>query len=223
MTEILELLKAEADEKYAAFQAKLVPNVPRERIMGVRSPALKKIAKSVYPAKEFIAELPHAYYDEDMLHSAVLSLEKDCNRALSDAEDFLPYIDNWAVCDTLSPKAFAKNPEAIKPHLEKWLASEHTYTARFALNMLMAHFLEERFDKHFLELAARAKSGEYYINMGKAWFFATALAKQWDETVKYLENNVLDVWTHNKTIQKARESFRVSDEHKEYLTTLKRR
>ena len=213
------------DENYAAFQSRLTPGVPPETFIGVRLPLLRKLAKEYAgePASDlFLKELPHQYYDENMLHALLISAMKETETMLSCLEAFLPYVDNWTVCDTLSPKAFKNNQVRLLDRTKAWIHSPHLYTVRFGIKTLMTFYLDEAFRPEYLALPASVHSEEYYVNMMTAWFFATALAKQWEAAVPYLENNVLDVWTHNKTIQKAIESYRITDEQKQYLRTLKR-
>ncbi len=221
---IQEELFALRDEEYAVFQQKLIPGVPAERIIGVRVPELRKLAKRYYKDSEhrqFLKALPHGYYDEDLLHALLIAEEKDFARCLEETEAFLPFIDNWAVCDIFSPKVFGKHKEELLQHIRIWAKSEKTYTCRFGIGMLMQHFLDADFEAAYLEIPAAVQSEEYYVNMMLAWFFATALAKQWEATIPYLENKRLARWTHNKTIQKARESYRISAAEKEYLKSLK--
>lgn len=221
---IREELFALRDEGYAAFQQKLIPGVPAERVIGVRVPELRKLAKRYYKDSEhrqFLQDLPHAYYDEDLLHALLIAEEKDFARCLEETEAFLPFVDNWAVCDIFSPKAFAKHKEELLERIRIWAKSEQTYTCRFGIGMLMQHFLDADFDAAYLEIPAAVQSEEYYVNMMLAWFFATALAKQWEATIPYLENKRLARWTHNKAIQKARESYRITAAEKEYLKRLK--
>jgi hypothetical protein len=221
---IREELFALRDEGYAAFQQKLIPGVPAERVIGVRVPELRKLAKRYYKDSEhrqFLQALPHAYYDEDLLHALLIAEEKDFARCLEETEAFLSFIDNWAVCDILSPKVFAKHKEELLERIRIWAKSEKTYICRFGIGMLMQHFLDADFDAAYLEIPAAVQSEEYYVNMMLAWFFATALAKQWEATIPYLENKRLARWTHNKTIQKARESYRITAAEKEYLKRLK--
>lgn len=213
-----------ADEKYADFQAKLTPTVARERFIGVRVPAARKLAKEVYKSGEyeaFLSDLPHKYFDENMLHGLILSEYKDYDACIQKVDDFLPYVDNWAVCDILSPKSFKKNRDKLIQKILEWTESDRAYTVRFGLEMLMTHFLDEDFQVEYLKIPAKVRSEEYYVNMMIAWFFATALAKQWSDAIPYIENRVLEPWTHNKTIGKARESYRLADDEKEYLKTLK--
>lgn len=220
MREIQEMLFAHQDEKYKQFHCKLVPNVKKETVIGVRTPILRKLAKEISKqdiCEGFLAELPHAYFEENQLHGFLLSEIKDYSICLEKTEEFLPYINNWATCDQTSPKIFKKNREKLLHSIEKWLKSDHTYTVRFAIGMLMQHFLDEDFKPEYLQMVSDIKSQEYYINMEIAWFMATALAKQWDEAVVYIEKTKMDKWVHNKTIQKARESYRITKEQKEYL------
>lgn len=223
--EILSRLFALQDKAFADFQSKLLPNVPREAMIGVRTPDLRKMAKQISKtpeARAFLLRLPHRYFEENQLHAFVLSEEKDFATCIAELEQFLPHVDNWATCDQLSPRCFRKHTAELLPHIRKWMASEHTYTVRFGLGTLMRHFLDEEFRPEYLEWVAAIKSEEYYIRMMQAWFFATALAKQWDATLPYIEQHRLDTWTHNKAIQKAAESFRISPEQKKQLQTLKR-
>lgn len=213
------------DEEYGDFQAKLTPGIPRELFIGVRVPEVRKLAKTLVKEPEtddFLNSLPHKYYDENMLHGLLVSEIRDFDECVKEVDKFLPYVDNWAVCDIMSPKVFKKNKTALLKKIKEWSASKETYTCRFGMEMLMSYFLDEDFKAEYLNIPASVHSDEYYVNMMIAWFFATALAKQWDETVKYIEDNRLDTWVHNKTIQKARESRRVTDEQKDYLKTLKR-
>ena len=226
MTDIQEKLFALQDVAYADFQARLTPTIPRERFIGVRVPALRKLAKELRgtdAAAAFLGALPHEYYDENMLHSLLLAEGKDFAASIAQVEAFLPYVDNWAVCDILSPKVFKKHKAELLPHLRLWAASEQVYTCRFAIEMLMSHYLDDDFFPEVLAIPASVQSEEYYVNMMIAWFFATALAKQWDAAVPYLTNGSLGTWAHNKTIQKAIESYRITDEQKNYLRSLKRK
>ena len=212
------------DKEYAALQVKLAPTISADKCIGVRVPDVRKLAKELYKAGDyeaFIGQLPHEYYDENMLHGLILSEFKDYNRCVYEVERFLPYVDNWAVCDIMSPKVFKKHKAEFIDKIREWVKSEHTYTCRFGMEMLMSFYLDEDFRPEYLEIPAAVRSKEYYVNMMTAWFFATALAKQWDATFPYIENQRLDKWTHNKTIQKARESFRITDEQKALLKELK--
>ena len=221
---IRETLFSLRDEKFAAFQARLIPNVAPERIIGVRPPALRKLAKTLRgsgEAEEFLKALRHDVFEENNLHAFLLCEMKDFDACVQAVEDFLPYVDNWATCDQMSPGVFRKNKQALLPYIRCWIASERCYTRRFGTGMLMSHFLDEDFREEYLRLVSDKRSEEYYVNMMIAWYFATALAKQYEAALPYLENRRLDPWVHNKTIQKAVESFRVSDEHKACLRALK--
>jgi len=212
------------DKEYALFQAKLTPNVAPEKFIGVRIPQMRKLAKEYIKEEEhieFMKLLPHDYYDEDMLHGLLISEMKDMDECLEELERFLPYMDNWAVCDICSPKVFKKHKPELMRNIKRWSKSDHTYICRFGIEMLMSHYLDADFEEEYLEIPMVATSDEYYVKMMVAWFYATALAKQWDATIPYIENNRLAEWTHNKTIQKACESYRITDEQKAYLKTLK--
>ena len=234
MTSIQKKLFELQDQEYAAFQRKLTPTVDPESFIGVRVPACRKLAKDLFQSdaaavSEFLCTLPHKYYDENMLHGLLISEIKDFEQCVNDLEAFLPYVDNWAVCDIMSPKVFKKHKTELMEKIREWTASDKTYTIRFGIEMLMSHFLDDDFKAEYLEIPAAVRSDEYYVNMMIAWFFATALAKQWNETIVYLQNDVetrliasLPTWVHNKTIQKACESYRISDGQKQYLRTLKR-
>ena len=212
------------DDSYREFQAKLVPNIAPETILGVRTPEMRKIAKEVFesPDREaFLSSLPHRYYEENLIHFFVISMIRDFDECVRAVEAFLPYVDCWPVSDQATPKAFAKNHQKILPYIKKWIASEHVYTARFGIRMLMNEFLGEDFRAEYPQLVAAKKSGEYYLNMMSAWYFATALAKRYNDIIPYFEERRLDEWVHRKAIQKAIESYRVSEEHKEYLKSLR--
>lgn len=214
-----------ADKKYADFQAKLTPTIEREKFIGVRVPEVRKLAKEIYKSGEyeaFLSELPHKYYDENMLHGLILSEFKDYELCVIEVDKFLPYVDNWAVCDIMSPKCFKKNKESLLEKIKEWTKSDEVYTSRFGIEMLMSHYLDDNFKEEYLEIPASVKLEDYYAKMMVAWFFATALTKQWDATILYVEEGNLEPWTHNKTIQKARESLRIVPEKKEYLKTLKK-
>ena len=212
------------DDAYREFQTKLVPNISPETILGVRTPDMRKIAKEVFESSEkdtFLNDLPHQYYEENLIHFFVISMIKDFDECVQDVETFLPYVDCWPVSDQASPKAFKKNHQKLLPYIRKWIASDHVYTARFGIRMLMNEFLGDDFKEEYPELVANKKGDDYYLKMMVAWYFATALAKRYDETIPYFEDHRLDEWVHKKAIQKAIESYRVSDEHKEYLKSLK--
>ena len=212
------------DDAYREFQAKLVPNIPPETILGVRTPEMRKIAKEVCgsPDREvFLNSLPHRYYEENLIHFFVIAMIRDFDACVQAVEAFLPYVDCWPVSDQSTPKVFVKNHQKLLPYIRKWIASEHVYTARFGIRMLMNEFLGEDFREEYPELVASKKGDDYYLKMMIAWYFATALAKRYDETVPYFEDHRLDEWVHKKAIQKAMESYRVTDEHKEYLRGLR--
>ena len=221
---IREKLFTFEDPKYRDFQSKLVPNIEKETIIGVRTPDMKKIAKEFAreeSTKDFLKDVPHKYYEENLVHIFILSMIKDFDECVKGLEAFFPYIDCWPVCDQSSPGIFKKNHEKVLPLVKKWIDSDHVYTSRYGMRILMNEFLGEDFKPEYLTWVASKKGDDYYLKMMVAWYFATALAKQYDESVKVIEEKELDPWTHNKAIQKACESFRVSDEHKEYLRSLK--
>ena len=212
------------DENYRDFQAKLIPGMEPDTMIGVRTPALRAYAKELSKRPdigEFTGAMPHRYFDENQLHAFILSEMKDFEECVRAVDRFLPFVDNWATCDQLSPKVFGKHRTALLPWIETWLASGETYTVRFGIGMLMQHFLDTDFDPTYPAWVAAVKSEEYYINMMRAWYFATALAKQYDAVLPYLGEQRLDDWTQNKTIQKAVESYRITEEQKAYLKTLK--
>lgn len=225
MTEIQIKLFQLQDEKYRDFNAKLIPTVNKSTVIGVRTPDLRKFANELLKngqGSEFIINLPHKYYEENNLHAFLLEKITDFNILVKELDRFLPFVDNWATCDSMNPKVFAKYPEKTKKQALLWIKSKHTYTVRYGIGLLMRYFLDENFTEDVLQTVAAVKSDEYYINMMIAWFFATALAKQYNSTVLYLYNNNLDKWIHNKTIQKAVESYRIPDETKKHLRTLKK-
>ena len=211
------------DEKYRDFHKKLVPTIDEERIIGVRIPELRKYAKALAAecGTEYLDLLPHHYIEENNLHAFVISGIKDFDEAMRRTEEFLPYIDNWATCDSFMPKVFKKHPDAVYERVKGWLQSEHTYTVRYGIVTLLNNFLDGEFRSEMLDLAAALRSDEYYINMAIAWYFSIALVKQYDSALPYIAERKLDKWTHNKAIQKAIESYRISDETKNYLRSLK--
>lgn len=213
------------DESYRDFHAGLIPNVAPDRIIGVRTPELRKYAKKVAKepcAEVFLRELPHTYYEENNLHGELLMLlYRELPEFLEHLEVFLPYVDNWATCDLLSPKVFKKDLPLVYEHVKQWLASGQTYTVRFGIVTLLSFFLDEAFDPKMLQLVADVRSQEYYVRMAVAWYFSIALIKQYDAAIPYFTSPVLDVWTHNKAIRKARESYRIDAEKKAYLNTLR--
>ena len=212
------------DKTYQAFSRKLIPTMPPDKIIGVRTPALRQLAGEIITAgaaEAFLGALPHKYHEENQLHAFILSAAEDFEACMEQVNRFLPYVDNWATCDQLLPKVFRKHRPALLEQIKIWLQADDTYTVRFAIGMLMTHFLDEDFDQSYLEMVVQIRSEEYYINMMIAWYFATALAKQYAEALPYMEKQRLAPWTHNKAIQKAIESRRVSPEHKAYLRNLK--
>lgn len=225
MTEIQKILYSNKDDKNAKFQASLTPGVDEDKFMGVRVPVVRKIAKEIYSDKElveeFLKELPHEYFDENMLHAVLISMESDYDRFVEKLEAFFPYIDNWAVSDTIACKSAKKNPELLIKDAIRWAKSDKTYTCRVGVDFIMSYYLNDYFKAEYNEIVSKIVSDEYYVNMMVAWYFATALAKQWEATIPYIEEKKLSVWVHNKTIQKSVESFRVTNEHKDYLRTLR--
>lgn len=212
------------DLKYRDFNAKLIPTVDKDTVIGVRTPATRALAKELagsQEAAEFMKVLPHEYYEENNLHGCLIEQIKDYNECIAELNRFLPYVDNWATCDMMSPKVLKKHLPELLEQIKEWMASEHIYTVRFGIEMLMRYYLDDQFTPEYLEWVADIRSEEYYLRMMVAWYFATALAKQYEETLPYIENRKLDQWTHNKAIQKAVESYRVTDEQKAYLRTLR--
>lgn len=212
------------DLKYRNMQIKIIPTLDPESIIGVRTPELRTIAKEILKAgdyKDYLDDLPHKFFEENQLHAFIISGIKDMNECMEEMEKFLPYVDNWATCDQMSPKIFKKHKEVLLVHINEWLNSEKTYTIRFGVGMLMEHFLGEDFDLIYPEMVAKLRSEEYYVNMMIAWYFATALAKQYESVLPFIEEKRLDDWTHNKAIQKSIESRRITEEQKKYLKSLK--
>ena len=212
------------DLKYRDFHAKLMPTVDKDSVIGVRVPMLRAYAKKfgkTEEAKQFLEILPHQYYEENNLHGLLIDQMKDYELCIEELIRFLPYINNWATCDILSFKAVKGHLDSYIKNIYQWLESDYTYTIRFGINMLMRYYLEEEFKIEYPEKVAAIRSEEYYVNMVRAWYFATALAKKYDQVLPFLEEQKMDVWTHNKTIQKAIESYRITLEQKEYLRTLK--
>lgn len=214
------------DIDYAKFHSKLVPNIPEDTIIGVRIPLLRKFAKELFSnsiKEDFMKDLPHKYYEENQLHIMMICMEKDFNLCIHNLDIFLPYADNWAVTDQPSPKCFKNNHDKLIPVINNWLKSDHVYVSRYAINIYMREFLDEDFKFEYAELISNKKGDDYYLKMMISWYFATALTKRYDQIIPIIENNKLDKWIHNKTIQKAIESYRIPAEHKAYLRTLKRR
>ena len=214
------------DLEYKAFHSRLMPTISPETIIGVRTPALRGFAKEMAKygdVADFMKDLPHEYYEENNLHGFLIEFIKDFDKCLEEVDRFLPYVDNWATCDMMRPKVFKKNPKRLLPKIDEWMASGETYTVRYGIGMLMTYFLDDEFDVKYVEKVAAVESEEYYVKMMVAWFFATALAKQWDAVIPFIEEGKLEKWTHNKAIQKAIESYRITPEQKGYLRGLKRR
>ena len=222
MTGLQEQLFEMQDLGYREFHSKLMPTVDKGKIIGIRTPQLRKFAKEFAKTEEkelFLNTLPHLYYEEDNLHGFLLEMEKDYAVLVEKVDRFLPFVDNWATCDMMRPKVFKKHLPELFEYVKVWIESKHTYTVRYGIGMLLSFYLDEEFDEKHLEMVAKIRTEEYYVNMMIAWYFATALAKQWDAAICYIENQKLDKWTHNKAIQKAIESYRVTKEQKEYLRT----
>ena len=212
------------DDKYKIFQAKLVPNISSDTILGIRTPEIRKISMEVFESDyrdTFLNELPHKYYEENLIQFFVISMIKDFDTCIIEVEKFLPYVDCWPVSDQATPRVFKRNHDKLLPYIKKWIKSKHIYTARFGIRMLMNEYLGEDFKKEYLDLVASIKGDDYYLKMMVAWYFATALAKRYDETIPYFEKHILSDWVHKKAIQKAIESYRVTEEHKKYLKSLR--
>jgi 3-methyladenine DNA glycosylase AlkD len=220
MEEIQKQLFELQDMAYRDFHSRLMPDIDKETVIGIRVPMLRKYAKSIAGtelAEKFIKELPHCYYEENNLHMMLITGIKDYDRCLTEIERFLPYIDNWATCDFPAPKCFENHKEDLLPVIKRWIASSETYTIRYGIGMLMRLYLDADFDPEYVRIVAEVKSDEYYVNMMIAWYMATALAKQWDAVIPYIEEHRMSDWVHRKTIQKAVESYRITDEQKRYL------
>ena len=224
MEKIVKELFEMQDEKYRDFQSALIPGSDLEKVIGIRTPLLRKYAKNLplEDAKAFLLELPHKYFDENQLHAFIVSEIKDIDACIKEVNTFLPYVDNWATCDQMSPVIFKKHKDKLLVEVKRWIASSETYTVRFGIKMLMQHFLDEDFNLEYPEMVAKIQSEEYYIKMMIAWYFATALAKQYDSVIPFIEEGRLEKWTHNKAIQKSIESYRITTEQKKYLRTLKK-
>lgn len=224
--EIRKELKKLQDKGYREMQVTIIPTLEADSIIGVRTPALRQLAKEFAKREDisvFLSDLPHKFFEENQLHAFILSGMKDAESCIRLVDEFLPYVDNWATCDQMSPKVFKKHKQLLLEYVDKWIRSEYTYVKRFAIGMLMEHFLDEDFKTSYLTKVSKIRSEEYYVNMMIAWYFATALAKQYEDTLPFIEKQKLDKWTHNKSIQKAVESYRITPEQKEYLKTLKRK
>ncbi len=221
---VYERLLSSADGQYKEFQSKLVPNISKDTILGVRTPDMRRIAKEIKgteAAESFLRELPHMYYEENLVHFFLIAMIRDFDRCIEAVETFLPYVDCWPVCDQSSPKVFSKEHGKLLPYIRKWLDSDHVYTVRFGIRMLMNEFLGEDFRPEYLEWVSAVRADDYYVKMMVAWYFATALAKRYGESVVYIEKHRLEPWIHKKAIQKAVESYRVTAEHKDHLRSLR--
>jgi len=224
--DIFKELERLQDKGYREMQITIIPTVDAGSIIGIRTPALRALAKEIAKRDDvalFLEDLPHKYFEEDQLHAFILSGMKDAEKCIELVDRFLPYVNNWATCDQMSPKVFRKNKELLLGYVDRWIKSDLTYVKRFAIGMLMEHFLDDDFKTSYLTKVSKIRSEEYYVNMMIAWYFATALAKQYDAALPFIEGNKLDKWTHNKSIQKAVESYRITPEQKEFLKTLKRK
>ncbi|MBR6959639.1 MAG: DNA alkylation repair protein [Clostridiales bacterium] len=222
--DIRKELYAQQDLGYKALQERTINNIDPDSIIGVRTPALRAYAKELAKREdvgEFLSDVPHKFFDEDQLHAFIISGMKDYDACMNELEKFLPYVNNWATCDQMSPKVFKKHKAELLKHIKVWIKSKETYTIRFGVGMLMEHFLDEDFDPKYPEMVSKLRSEEYYVNMMIAWYYATALAKQYEAVIPYIKENRLAVWTHNKAIQKSIESYRITPEQKEYLRSLK--
>lgn len=222
---LIDELYALQDKKYKAFHEKLIPTVPKDTIIGIRTPVLRKFSKEFAKREEskaFLKNLPHRYYEENNLHAFLLEQMKEFDLLITETEHFLPVIDNWATCDMFRPKQFAKHTEELYPNIKNWLCSSHPYTQRYAIGMLLSFYLDAAFQTEQMELVASVRSDEYYVNMMIAWYFATALAKHYDEAIPYLREEKLSPWVHNKAIQKAVESKRISEKIKNNLKAMKK-
>jgi len=222
--EIRKTLFSMQDVTYGDFIFRLTPTVDRENIIGVRVPLLRQIAKkmSTDDKKEFLSQLPHFYYEENLIHGFIIQNIKEFDDCINEVNRFLPFVDNWAVSDTMMPKCFAKNTDVLLTYIDKWISSKETYSIRFGIDVLMNLYLDDKFDEKYVIKVLNVKSDEYYVKMMKAWYFATALAKQYNVIIDYFKRGLLDTWTHNKAIQKAIESFRISNEIKDNLRKLKK-
>ncbi len=209
------------EKEYREFNSKLLPTVEKSKVIGIRMPILRKYAKELENYEEFLSELPHIYFEENNLHAFLIEREKNFDKCIEKLDAFLPYVNNWATCDSMKPKVLKKEPQKLLKHIKKWISREDIYAVRYGINLLMSYYLDKSFNEEYLKIVADVRSDEYYVNMMRAWYFATALAKQYEATLPYIENRVLDIWTHNKTIQKAVESLRITKEQKNYLRKFK--
>ncbi len=222
--EIINLLLSNRDLKYQKFQSSLIPNIDASEIIGVRAPIVRRIAKNIFEKEfqnNFLNSLPHTYHEENLLHAYLVSMVKDFDECVERIDSFLPFVNNWAICDSIRPKCFKNNTEKLLPYIKKWISSPHTYTSRFGIEMLMVHYLGDGFKEEYHNFVISANSDDYYHKMMKAWYFATALSKQYQNTCGYITREILGEWIFNKTIQKATESRVITEEHKKYLKSLK--
>ena len=219
--DIQKVLLSMGEEEYKNFSSKLMPTIDKDKVIGVRTPKIRKLSKSLYNYEDFLDSLPHRYFEENNLHAFLIERENDFEKCIEKLDKFLPYVDNWATCDSMKPKVLKNEPEKLLIHIKRWIKSKDIYAIRYGINLLMSFYLDKNFKKEYLSIVSDIESDEYYINMMRAWYFATALFKQYKDTAIYLENKELDKWTHNKTIQKAVESLRISEEKKNYLKSLK--
>ena len=225
MEELRKELFLLQDKQYREFQSRLMPTVDKKLVIGIRIPELRSFAKKFSKTDKvsvFLSDLPHTYYEENNLHAFLIEAEKDYDKCISLLDEFLPYVDNWATCDMMSPKVLGKNRDRLINEIYRWIESGETYTVRYGINLMMKYYLDEAFTEEYPRIVAEVESDDYYVNMMRAWYFATALAKKYDEVLSFITENRLDKWTHNKTIHKAVESYRITDEQKKHLKTLKR-
>ena len=220
--EIQKTLLSMGEEGYRDFSSSLMPTIPKERVIGVRIPILRRYAKSLKDYEQFLSDLPHTYFEEDNLHAFLIERETDFEKCIEKLNAFLPFVDNWATCDSMKPKVLKSDLQKLYLHIKKWLRSKDVYAVRYGINLLMSFYLDDAFQREHFSLVAKVKSGEYYINMMRAWYFAEALNKRYDEALAFIKENNLDTWTHNKAIQKATESRKISENTKKHLKTLKR-
>lgn len=219
--EIKQRLFELQDVKFREFHSRLIPNIDPATVIGVRTPELRRLAKEIGEDEGFLRALPHEYYEENQLHALIITGMKDFGGCIARLDEFLPYADNWATTDIMTVKLFKKHTAELLPHIRRWLDSGRTYTVRYAVGCLMNFFLDGEFRPEYPEMVSGVDCGEYYVSMMVAWYFATALAKQYDAVIPYIEGRRLDTATHRRTIQKAVESFRITDEQKAYLRTLR--
>ncbi len=222
--DVKELLLELAEPNYKSFSSALMPTVKPDTVIGVRVPKVREVARRIYgseAAREFMLSLPHKHFEENNLHAFLIERIEDFDECIAELESFLPYVDNWATCDSMRPKCLSKKKKELLPYVKKWIRDSHTYTVRFAIELLMLYYLDEDFSREYFDMVADAACDEYYVNMMIAWYFATALAKRWDEAIAVIREKRLPMWIHNKTISKAVDSYRITDEKKAYLRSLR--